>query len=175
VTATRTVIVCAETGAFWQEGEASACTDDDHEHQRFEVHHHRSLVTMPDGTAVMAVSFDAADPYTRDEPPAFGLYLDDRWSPPWPHIHIDWPDFGAPDDPDVVVAEVAGLLDRARNDELVEIGCLGAHGRTGTALAVAAVLCGVAPTDAVDWVRVNYCDRAIETPEQEAFVLSCAG
>jgi protein-tyrosine phosphatase len=125
---------------------------------------------MPDGTTIVAVSFDDADPYARDEPPDFGLYLDRRWSPPWPHARLDWPDFGLPDHPDGVIVALTELLRRAQNHEHVEIGCVGAHGRTGTALAVAAILCGVAPDDAVAWVRTTYCDRAIETAEQEAFV-----
>ncbi len=51
----------------------------------------------------------------------------------------------------------------------VEIGCYGGHGRTGTALACLAVLCGQAPDEAVSWVRGTYCERAVETDEQEAF------
>jgi hypothetical protein len=167
---TRIVISCRDVGVFWQDGGTPSCTDPSHEHQRFEVHHHRSPVTMPDGTTITAVSFDDADPYRRDEPPDFGLYLDPRWRPPWRHMHLDWPDFGVPDAPDPVVAALAGLLERARNHERVEIGCLGAHGRTGTALAVAAILCGIPPQDAVDWVRTTYCDRAVETEAQQAFV-----
>lgn len=125
---------------------------------------------MPDGSTITAVSFDEADPYSRDEPPDFGLYLDHRWSPPWPHVHVDWPDFGVPADPDVLVAALVDLLERARHQERVEIGCLGAHGRTGTALAAAAELCGLPPQEAVAWVRTTYCDQAIETAEQEEFV-----
>jgi hypothetical protein len=166
----RIVVACRERGVFWPDSTRPACEDPSHEHPRFEVHHHRSPVTMPDGTTITAVSFDDADPYSRVAPPDFGLYLDRRWSPPWPHAHLDWPDFGVPDDPDVVLSALAELLARAQNRERVEIGCLGAHGRTGTALAAAAILCGLAPQDAVDWVRTTYCDRAIETAEQEAFV-----
>jgi hypothetical protein len=51
---------------------------------------------LPDGTEVTAVSFDAADPYIREQPPDYGLYLDHKWQPPWAHDHLDWPDFGVP-------------------------------------------------------------------------------
>jgi protein-tyrosine phosphatase len=64
---------------------------------------------------------------------------------------------------------------RAHAGELVEIGCLGGHGRTGTALACLAVLSGVPAGDAVGWVRATYCAKAVETDEQEAFVLLFAG
>jgi hypothetical protein len=43
-------------------------------------------------------------------------------------------------------------------------------GRTGTALACLAVLGGVVPGEAIAWVRANYCPKAVETDEQEAFV-----
>ena len=150
---------------------ASACTDAGHEHVDHEVHVHRDHVVLPDGTGVVAVSFDGA--YDRD-PPMLGLYLDDRWDPPWPHEHVDWPDFGVPADSSALLASLRGLLARARAGEAVEIGCLGAHGRTGTALACLAVLTGADPAEAVAWVRGAYCERAVETPEQAAFVAALA-
>ena len=62
------------------------------------------------------------------------------------------------------------LFVRARRGELVEIGCIGGHGRTGSALACLAVLTGT-PTDAaVDWVRAAYCPDAVETDAQRSFV-----
>ena len=64
------------------------------------------------------------------------------------------------------------LLDRARSGESVELGCLGGHGRTGTALAYLAVLSGLPAGDAVAWVRANYCSEAIETPDQANFVIA---
>jgi hypothetical protein len=63
---------------------------------RYERHRHRDPVSLPDGTVIWAVSFDAEAPYERDEVPEFGLYLDTRWDPPWPHEHLDWPDFSIP-------------------------------------------------------------------------------
>ena len=108
---------------------------------------------------VIGVSFDPA--YERSPaPPAFGLYLDERWSPPWPHEHVDWPDFGLPVDAEAMRASLQALLARARSGEEVEVGCLGGHGRTGTALACLAVLTGCAPADSVSWVRSSFCDDA---------------
>jgi protein-tyrosine phosphatase len=46
------------------------------------------------------------------------------------------------------------------------VACHGGVGRTGTALAALAVLDGLAPPDAVRWVRANYQERAVETPWQ---------
>ena len=149
--------------------------DSSHEHHRFDSHLHRSRVVLPDGTELTAVSFGSADPYARDVPPDFGLYLDERWRPPWPHEYLDWPDFSVPDDPVPVVGRSSRCFDRARAGQRVEIGCYGGHGRTGTALACLAILCGHAPDEPVSWVRARYCERAVETDEQEAFARNFTG
>jgi hypothetical protein len=77
-------------------------------------HVHRERVELADGTAVTAVSFLGDDPYARAAAPAFGLYLDDRWDPPWPHDHVAWPDFGLPPDVDGLRIALVALLDRPR-------------------------------------------------------------
>jgi hypothetical protein len=132
-------------------------------------HVHRDAVTFADGTTVIGARFLVDDPYTCDEPPTFGLYLDEHWAPPWDHAHLPWVDFGVPDAVALRVA-LEDVLDRARRGERVEVGCLGGHGRTGTALACLAVLTGTPPGEAVAWVRAAYCDKAVETDEQRAFV-----
>lgn len=137
-----------------------------------EHHVHRTSVTLVDGTTVVGATFLADDPYGRDVAPTFGLYLDERWRPPWPHRHVDWPDFGVPADTEAFRVALRDALDRARGDERVELGCLGGHGRTGTALACLAVLAGAPASEAVAWVRTNYCEKAVETAAQEAFVLA---
>jgi protein-tyrosine phosphatase len=171
MTETRVIVACIQRQVHWYLGaEPARCTDPDHQHRQVEVHRHRSVVSLPDGTTVTAVSFDAVDPYTRDQQPDYGLYLDGRWQPPWAHDHLDWPDFGIPGDPALVLVALRSALDRARAGERVEVGCLGGHGRTGTALACLAVLAGHPATDAVAWVRASYCPKAVETPAQEAFI-----
>jgi hypothetical protein len=132
------------------------------------MHHHLSVVRLPEGTEVTAVTFDARGPYARRVPPGYGLYFDPRWQPPWPHDHLDWPEGGVPPDVASLVSALTSLLDRSRAGERVELGCLGGHGRMGTALACVAVLGGYPPEEAVAWVRANYCPSAVETVEQEA-------
>lgn len=134
------------------------------------MHVHRDEVALPDGTTVVAATFDERDPYDRTVAPHFGLYLDDRWQPPWPHAHLDWPDFGVPRDHAAVLDGLRQVLALARGGGHVEIGCWGAHGRTGTALACLAALTGLPRDEAVSWVRSTYCSKAVETAEQEAFV-----
>lgn len=169
----RLILFCTQCGLHWdREAEQPKCQDDAHEHQLFEVHRHLDTVVFPDGIVVIAASFDPADPYGRERPPDYGLYLDRQWQPPWDHNHLDWPDFGVPDDVDSVLVALTAVQDRALSGQHVEIGCLGGHGRTGTALACLAVLGGEPPQGAVAWVRANYCSKAVETPEQAAFVSS---
>ena len=168
--ATRSILVCRTCRTFWDVDGSMACTEAEHVHAAREMHVHRDEVALPDGTTVVAATFDERDPYARAAAPDFGLYLDDRWQPPWPHALLDWPDFGLPRDVDSVLQAFRQVLARARGDQRVEIGCWGAHGRTGTALACLAVLTGLPRDEAVSWVRSTYCAKAVETTEQEAFV-----
>lgn len=101
--------------------------------------------------------------------PDFGLYLDHQWLPAWPHAHVDWPDFGLPVDEPAMIEALDDLLRRARSGAIVETGCLGGHGRTGTAVACLAVLAGLRE-DPVEWVRSTYCRLAVETDEQAEMV-----
>ena len=170
--ATRPIIVCRSCRSFWDVDSPAACTEAGHVHGAREMHVHRDEVALPDGRVVVAATFDERDPYDRAVPPDFGLYLDERWQPPWPHLRLDWPDFGVPADAASVLEGLAHVLARAQDGQRVEIGCWGAHGRTGTALACLAVLTGLPQDEAVAWVRATYCTKAVETVEQEAFVLS---
>lgn len=166
----RLVTVCRECQLVWGVDAPALCSDASHTHRDHEVHRHLSEVELPDGTKVTAVSFDETAPYKRESVPDFGLYLDHRWNPPWAHLHVAWPDYGVPADESALRTALEDLLNRARTGQQVELGCLGAHGRTGTALACAAVLAGIAPDEAVGWVRSTYCEKAVETSEQAEFV-----
>jgi len=129
----------------------------------------REVVRFPDGTIVLASALEAR--VEVDENRDFGLYMDPAWAPTWDAELIDWPDFGLPANPDTAADRIISAFDRAKAGERVEVGCVGGLGRTGTVLACMAILSGV-PTDrAVDWVRAHYDPGAIETAEQEAWVL----
>lgn len=125
-------------------------------------------VRLPDGTVVLASAITDRQPDNRK--PDFGLYLDPAWKPEWPAALIEWPDFGLPSRPDDAHRIIVAAYRRAQAGERVEIGCLGGLGRTGTVLACFAVLCGLDPAPAVEWVRTGYDRRAIETAEQEQWV-----
>ena len=132
-----------------------------------------AIVTFPDGSRVRAASL--ADRRAQDSERAYGLYLDERWAPTWPADVIAWPDFGLPAESDVAARQIKDAFLRAQRGELVEVGCLGGSGRTGTVLACMAVLAGVPPTEAVPWVRAAYRPQAVETAEQEAWIQWFAG
>jgi len=131
--------------------------------------HRATEIVFPDGTRVFA-SASAFHWLGSPEPaPDVGLWLDESWAP---HGEvIDWPDGGVPRDPGAAAVKIREAFDAARRGERVEVGCVAAHGRTGTALACMAVLAGVPAEDAVGWVRGNYCEKAIEPPYQEPWVV----
>lgn len=114
---------------------------------------------------------DAAGPF-----PTYGVYLLGRRPPsvPWNWDWIRWPDFRLPTDPDTARSLLTQAWRRAAT-ERVELACGGGRGRTGTALACLAVLDGVPPEEAVDFVRRAYDRRAVETPWQRGFVRRFGG
>jgi protein-tyrosine phosphatase len=126
-------------------------------------------ITLPEGTRVRACGI--LERREEDNQRDFGLYMDESWQPKWPAEVIEWPDLGVPSDPVQAVAQIRNAFIRASSGERVEVGCLGGRGRTGTVLACMAVLAGVPAPEAVTWVRSNYDAAAIETREQEEWVL----
>ena len=130
-------------------------------------------VIFPDGTRVLASSLLDRDEHLSGRD--FGLYMDQRWNPTWPAELIDWPDLELPRDRVRAAAQIRAAFSRAQAGEGVEIGCVGGLGRTGTVLACMAVLAGVESNDAVTWVREHYRPSAVETPEQESWVVWFAG
>src|SRR5690242_8155795 len=98
-----------------------------------------------------------------------------QWNPTWEACVIDWPDLGLPQDPEAAATDIASAFDRARQGELVEVGCLAGRGRTGTVLACMAVLAGIPGDEAVAWSRQAYRRQAVETPQQAGWVRWFAG
>lgn len=112
-------------------------------------------------------------PLPEGPEPTFGLYLLGHEPPAvaWEARWLRWPDFRLPRDPRRASAALRAAWERAQGaGERVEIACGGGIGRTGTALSCLAVLDGLAPRDAVAYVREHYARRAVETPWQRRFV-----
>ena len=121
----------------------------------------RGVVRLPGGALVRGRRLgDAASPAD------FTLVLADGPEPAWPHRRVRWRDFWVPADTADAVDALHEVRRRALAGERVEVACRGGVGRTGTALAALAVLDGLAPADAVHWVREAYHRKAVETPWQ---------
>ena len=105
-----------------------------------------------------------------DDLPDFGLYADYAWEPLHRNEFIDWPDFALPTDEMLALEQITDAVHRACDGQVVELGCIGGHGRTGTILAIMRVVMGDTATGATSEVREKYCSRAVETPEQVRFV-----
>ena len=128
-----------------------------------------TLITLPCGSRVRAAA--SYERNEKDPERDFGLYMDPHWAPTWPAEMLEWENLGLPLDFEAAAALIQSAYGRARNGELVEIGCQGGIGRTGTVIACMAILAGIAPDEAVRWVRDRYLVRAVETPIQEWWVL----
>ncbi len=123
------------------------------------------LVVLPSGARVRGRRL--ADPAS---PADFALVLADGPVPAWPHRRIRWPDFWVPTDRDDALDALHEAYDRAQAGERVEVACRGGIGRTGTALAALAILDGLTPREALNWVRVSYHRRAVENRWQRRWL-----
>lgn len=83
---------------------------------------------------------------------------------------LRWRDFWLPADAQDARSAFTEAHRRAAERARVELVCGGGRGRTGTALACIAQIGGVAPGDAVAWVREHYDAHAVETPWQRRYV-----
>lgn len=127
------------------------------------------MLRLPSGRLVRGRGLHRSLP--EGEPPDFGVYL--LAGPPipmeWESRWIRWPDFRTPRDPDLAREVLYEAWVRAGRYR-VEIACGRGRGRTGTALACLAVVDGLTPSEAIDYVRRHYHPRAVETPWQRRFV-----
>ena len=95
-----------------------------------------------------------------------------------PHtLYIDWPDRKAPVDPHTARRVADFVLDLMEKGGKVGVGCIGGHGRTGTFAALLIIRhyqrkgWSIWAEDAIEWIRKSYCKSAIESLEQENFLL----
>ena len=89
--------------------------------------HTEDSVIFPDGTRVLASGWVHRK---KGEPtPDFGLYLDPQWTPTWPNVMLDWPDFGVPRDQATADDQIQAAFLRARAGERVEASADGSGWR----------------------------------------------
>ncbi|WP_132293422.1 protein phosphatase [Kribbella sp. VKM Ac-2568] len=136
--------------------------------QRWEVGE-PGIVRLPSGRLVRGRGL--RNPLPTGQTPTFAVYLLGKEPPEvsWESRWLRWPDLRLPVDDAEARAVFVEVLERADADR-VELACRGGRGRTGTALACLAVLDGVPPAEAVEFVRRNYDPKAVETPWQKRFV-----
>jgi hypothetical protein len=130
----------------------------------------RNVIELPDGARLRGRSLRRERP--PDPPPEWGLYLlgERPSSCSWPIRWVRWSDFWLPNDRKDARNAFEEAHRLASQGLRVEVGCGGGKGRTGCALACIAKLGGVADEAVVDWIRLNYDRRAIETPWQRMYV-----
>ena len=131
----------------------------------------RDTLKFPDGRTIRGRGL--RQPLAEGLEPGFGVYLQRTDPGPfdWDHRWVRWPDFRTPTSTDDALAALVEAYDRCAS-ERVEVACTGGVGRTGTALAMIAVLSGVPRSEAVAWVRSRYHHRAVETPCQRRWILN---
>ena len=113
-----------------------------------------------------------------------GVYLDDTWgrheltvsaglNVPWASrrrgkqvVIYPWPDYSIPDNVRRTTDMAEWVLQSVKAGRKVDIGCFGAHGRTGTLLALLLILQGATATEAIKQVRTEHCTLAIESGAQ---------
>lgn len=127
------------------------------------------VVRLPDGRLVRGAG--VRRPRCTAPRPDFAVYLlcRDPHLTDQPYRWVRWPDFRLPTSTDDAVDALREAHARAAS-ERVEIACGSGVGRTGTALAVLAILSGIPAEAAVQWVRATYHPRAVETRGQRAWV-----
>jgi len=140
--------------------------------------HLHDKITLADGTVVHCTSQYQSGNVV--DFPDFGLYADQSWvrACKWRNEMVNWPDMQLPNDYDLALKQIEDAYNRAVAGQDVDLGCIGAHGRTGTMLAIMYVISTNGSADgptACQWVWDNYCKHAIETKTQEWFVSYAAG
>ncbi|GGM10351.1 phosphatase domain-containing protein [Micromonospora yangpuensis] len=127
------------------------------------------VIELPSGRRFRGrgLRYDSPDGPT----PTFAVHLTDKPTaePQWERVWVRWRDFWLPADPDEALRVLRQAYDRAESDR-VEIACGGGIGRTGTGLATLCVFEGMAPDEAVNWVRRHYHRRAVEVRWQRRFL-----
>lgn len=96
-----------------------------------------------------------------------------RWGPERKIIFINWPDFEVIEE-DLYLHLVKYIVYWLKREKIVQIGCQGGHGRTGTlAAGVLAYSEGLSGEEATAEIRKKYCKKAVENQIQEKFVQNC--
>lgn len=156
--------------------------------------HYRQPVTVGAKEIYASAYFDAPRVIPDESPePNLQVYLDPSWlepinmpiltcglrkalpHPAIPTIYVPWYDGRGLPQPTLHWL-ITTILDEMEKGKLVELGCGGGHGRTGTILTCLLIEAeGLDPKDAINEVRKRYCEEAVETISQVTSIYAFAG
>lgn len=153
--------------------------------------HNRDKFQLRNGETVYLSSRSGS--LKKDDRPevTMGCYLDDTWMKArvmftsdfrpdnnfsqlfqendYPYIVINWSDMGVIPLTDFSEI-VAWCMTQIKHGEQLDIACVGGHGRTGTLLAGILVFQNYTADEAIEKVRKDHCNKAIETIAQEQLI-----
>lgn len=99
------------------------------------------------------------------------------WERETPVIAVEFSivDQRAPSSPKEFEKMVEWLCNQLHEGKKIHIGCIGGHGRTGTVLTAMAKVMMPELTAPIEYVRQNYCKKAVESSEQVKFLMKYYG
>jgi len=80
-------------------------------------------------------------------------------------------DMSAPRDVKNFKKMINWMVKQLEDGKRIQVGCIGGHGRTGLVLAALVQVTGIAPKNAIQWVRKNHCKKAVESESQIKFLM----
>lgn len=168
-----TVVHTPNGGTYSYGAKASYGDWDNYDWTTLSDRHCETKVPFPSGLGEVQCTSLSESGKRKGDDPDFSLYLTNAWMPHGISTFIPWQDYGTPE----VSYEFADYAIReaynwAKAGAVVEVGCIGAHGRTGTVLACMMVLDDEEMTadQAITYVRAIYCTHAVESRIQEWYV-----
>lgn len=145
--------------------------DDTKYKPRGECHHTHKPYPVAEGVTIIGGS--GLHPFNKTCDLYLALDNAGPQSQPWDGtasyvFHI--PNYGVPKDPAAFKTMILWLVEQIKAGRKLHVGCMAGHGRTGMVLAALRRHLTGDP-DAIMHVRGNYCDQAVETDEQIAWLV----
>jgi hypothetical protein len=142
---------------------------------------HPPLPLQIDGQEILVYGSNCGDPLVEDADVYVSLDQSIAavfpWEQPWAnkegreHIRLPIPDMSVPEDDNEFISCLSYVLDKLEEGKVVHVGCIAGHGRTGTFLSALTQLTMRKQLEAdnisaIDYVRDNYCAKAVESFSQ---------
>ena len=135
---------------------------------------------LPLGDGLVIHGGSCSTPLPTDSDVYIGFDLGMRFTNrhyPWSEgieVRFKVTDMHAPGDPAEFKKLVTWTIEQIKAGKNVHAGCIGGHGRTGTFFAaIVAEMMG--EKDAIEYVRKNYCKKAVESKAQIEFLVKHYG